>query len=159
MLTQEYLHSFLDYDKDTGVFTRKVKMGVANVGDVAGYVTSKYGYRQIRILRKKYYEHRLAWLYVYGEWPVHEIDHINNNKCDNRISNLRDVTHAENMRTTNHKVGRTGYRGVRISRDGKKYQAVISIKGRCIPLGTFDCPVEAHKAHLAARVRRENATI
>ncbi|MDD0156969.1 HNH endonuclease signature motif containing protein, partial [Shigella flexneri] len=64
------------------------------VGKVAG--TISYGYNAINIDGVRYFAHRLAWLYVYGEWPKQEIDHIDRNRRNNAISNLRDVSRVVN---------------------------------------------------------------
>ena len=90
-LTQEYLKSILDYDLDTGIFTWKInKAKRTKIGDIAGW--SYNGYREIEINDKKYKAHRLAWLYVYGEMPNKLIDHIDGNRSNNKISNLREAT-------------------------------------------------------------------
>ena len=77
MITQKELLENLVYDKDTGVFTRKISLNTKiRVGDVAGGKDVK-GYVCIRVMGKTYKAHRLAWLYVHGKWPENEIDHIN----------------------------------------------------------------------------------
>ena len=86
----------LKYIPTTGEFIRLVTRPRAPKGSVAGTINGR-GYRWIRVLNKRYQAHRLAWLFYYGEWPENEIDHINNDKDDNRITNLRDVTHGENQ--------------------------------------------------------------
>jgi len=82
------------------------------------------GYIAIRIDAGAYLAHRLAWLYVYGEWPTGEIDHINHNRSDNRISNLRDVTGSENSRNRQRETT-----GVTYHKRASKWQAQI-----CLPL-------------------------
>ena len=110
MITQEYLKSILDYNLDTGIFTWKVnKSKRSNIGDVAGW--SYNGYVSIEIDNKPYKAHRLAWLYVYGEIPKNLIDHVNNNRADNRISNLRKATYQEN--SENYKTPKTNKSGVK----------------------------------------------
>ena len=98
MLTQQQLKEHLSYDYATGVFINlRNKPGRGGgIGSVAGN-SNVNGYVYIKVMGKRYMAHRLAWLYHYGEWPVNEIDHINNIKDDNRICNLRDVTHSENQ--------------------------------------------------------------
>lgn len=71
MITQQYLKNRFDYNKDTGVFTFKVFAGSKRPGDIAGCVTSK-GYRHISIDKKAYKAHRLAWMYIYGKFPIHD---------------------------------------------------------------------------------------
>lgn len=96
MLTAERLRAALDYDPATGLFRwiERPNQKII-VGSIAGHVGRK-GYIYVTIDKRKYAAHRLAWLYVNGEWPKEQIDHINRVKDDNRISNLRDVSDAEN---------------------------------------------------------------
>lgn len=80
-ITAERLRELLEYDEDTGVFKRKARTSNRiSIGDIAGSSDAK-GYVCIRVGGKTYKAHRLAWLYVYGEWPTGEIDHINHNDC------------------------------------------------------------------------------
>lgn len=96
MLTQQLLKEILHYDPKTGVFTWKHNPGNKNLtGRVAG--CNSKGYRVIGLLGVLYYEHRLAWLYVHGEWPVGQIDHRDTNRSSNRIKNLRDATVSQNQ--------------------------------------------------------------
>ena len=90
MINSNELRALLTYDKDTGVFRRNTSSGGQEIGSIAGTI-SKYGYIRIRIKNKAYFAHRLAWLYEYGVWPENEIDHINGEKSDNRLINLRKV--------------------------------------------------------------------
>ena len=101
-LSHDRLLSLLDYDRMSGTFRWIRRQNrYANrikVGDIAGGSNKVNEYWQIRINDYLYTGHRLAWFYVYGRWPVNELDHINRDKTDNRISNLREATHIENMR-------------------------------------------------------------
>lgn len=98
-LTQKRLREVLDYNKETGKFFWKVNIAKnVRMGREAG--TIKDGYIYIRIDKRVYAAHRLAWLYHYGKWPEKEIDHINRNPQDNRLSNLRDVSKSENQRNS-----------------------------------------------------------
>ena len=102
MLTQKQLKKILYYNQDTGFFVYKKdiynlnKYLIAKQGDIAGGINNR-GYIQISVKNKLYSAHRLAWLYVYGNFPKQEIDHINHIRNDNRIKNLRDVSHKVNM--------------------------------------------------------------
>lgn len=95
-ITQERLKELLDYNPETGIFTRKIaRKGWYEVGDKTGTIDS-LGYYRIRCDGVLHLAHRLAFLYVHGYLP-REIDHINNNKSDNRIENLRSVTRTQNL--------------------------------------------------------------
>ncbi len=102
MLTQERLKDVLAYFPEAGVFVWKQRVADRiKVGDTAGSRHNKTGYLRIRLDGKEYLSHRLAWFYSTGVWPV-EIDHINRNQLDNRIDNLRDVSHSVNINNRNY---------------------------------------------------------
>jgi len=86
-LTQEQVQSFLNYNPESGVFVWKIR--ARQPGDVAGWKDKKSGYIKIKVARHSAYAHQLAWLHTFGEWPSRMVDHINQNKADNRIANLR----------------------------------------------------------------------
>lgn len=91
MVSHEYLVEILQYNKDTGEFLWR------HTNKPAGGYDSK-GYRRIKIKGRYYKAHRLAWVYHYKKWPEDQIDHVNRKRDDNRIVNLRDATHSDNMR-------------------------------------------------------------
>ena len=95
-LTVERLRELLSYDPATGKFLWRVGRQCMRAGAVAG-ATEVQGYRVIKIDGKIYKAHRLAWLYVTGEWPPEEIDHKNTDPQDNVWSNLRLATHSQNQ--------------------------------------------------------------
>jgi hypothetical protein len=97
-LDRDFLHSVLSYYPETGWFEWVEKRGPNGKGPgrQAGYVM-KNGYRIIKINFNKFLAGRLAWFYVFGDWPENEIDHINRNREDNRIENLRLSTRNQNM--------------------------------------------------------------
>ncbi|MNQ84444.1 hypothetical protein D3C85_995720 [compost metagenome] len=115
-LTSGRLKELVTYDPLTGVFLRKGCTAKVGYNPVDWYVT-------ISIDGQKYQAHRLAWLYVYGEWPSNFIDHINQIKNDNRISNLRDVTKSVNSSNTPVRSHcRSGHKHIKYdSRDGRYY--------------------------------------
>lgn len=151
-LTHQSLREHLDYNAATGEFKRKIWPGnQVRVGDIAGGI-NPLGYRQIAIKGVQFYAHRLAWFYVHGEWPSNQIDHINHNRDDNRIANLREADDAEqrkNMsRPANNTSGVTG-----VSPAFGKWSAQIKHRGRKIHLGLFQ-----EKAHaIIARKAAEKA--
>lgn len=150
MIELEKLKELLNYNEGTGIFTWKKHKGV-KYGTIAGTIRPD-GYIQIGLLRKHYLAHRLAWFYVYGSWPIEEIDHINRVKNDNRIINLREATRLDNNINSNMP-NETGYKGVR--KTGKRFQSQINISSKQIYLGIFDTAEEAHQAYLAAAVERD----
>lgn len=99
--------------------------------------------------------HRVAWRLFHGKWPDHQIDHINGNKSDNRIANLRDVTQFVNMQnqTRPHKGNTAGRLGVTYSRHRKAnpWRAMIKVNGKNISLGSYSNPDDAHAAYLKAK--------
>lgn len=126
MITQEQLKLILNYDPETGEFNWLVKpRNRASIGGVAGHLR-KNGYREISIKGKKYYAHRLAWLYMTGSWPKEHIDHINGNPSDNRFCNLREATRSQNMHNQGVCSNNTsGYKGVCWHKSNQKWEACI----------------------------------
>ena len=153
-LTAEKLRELLSYDPATGEFRWLiVKNNRIKAGDVAGTPTGN-GYRQIGVSGELFLSHRLAWLYVYGRWPENCIDHANGIRDDNRIENLREATHAENMQNirrvpANKKSGAP--LGASFSARDKRWQAHIKVENKSKSLGYFDTAEEAHAAYLKAK--------
>lgn len=152
MITQSQLKELFNYDADTGIFTRIKTICNCIAGSVAGSKHS-HGYITIRVSKKRYYAHRLAWLYVYGSFPKNDIDHINGIKDDNRISNLRDVLHSVNIQNKNRALGNntSGYLGVNFHKENNKYRATICVDGTSSHIGYFINPELAYKAYLTAK--------
>lgn len=149
-LTAGKLRELLEYDPETGIFIRKKSMRSDRIGKSAGCMQPT-GYVIISVLCKPYLAHRLAWLYVNGTWPSGDIDHINRDKSDNRISNLRDVSRSENMgNATATKVSKTGMRGVHFAKHAGRYRAQIRDRGVMRSLGYFDTAADARAAYEAA---------
>jgi len=152
-LTHEELVRQLDYDPTTGIFRWKSerKRGIAT-GTVAGYA-DKRGCIAIRVNRHLWLAHRLAWLYVYGSFPQHSIDHINGDPGDNRISNLRDVPHKVNQqnRRRPNKNNVIGILGVSRAADTGKFVAAVTVDGQAVKLGSFETAQQAHEAYVAAK--------
>ena len=154
MNNEDRLKKALHYNPDTGVFIWiNNNNSRVNAGMIAGSLNGS-GYQIISIDAKRYYSHRLAWLYVYGELPSCQIDHINGIRTDNRIINLREATNAKNQQNlkkcrANNKIGLLGVDYFKYSK--KKYRAQIMIDSKQKCLGYFETPEEAHEAYLDAK--------
>lgn len=144
MLTQQKLKSILSYDPLTGYFTRIASKLTNKIGTKAGTITST-SYISINVNGRSYQAHRLAFLYMTGEWPKEQVDHINGICDDNRWSNLRDCTRSENFRNTGaRKNNKTGVKGVTKTPKGR-YAVMFS-------LGTYDTLEEAKNAYAKAAI-------
>lgn len=148
-MNQQTLKDNLHYNQTTGIFTwLKTKSRSIKIGDIAGTVNKSY----IRIIinGNAYQAHRLAWLDVYGEIPSNDIDHINHDKSDNRINNLRCVTKRENQQNRTININNvSGFTGVSWNKCAKKWQARIKIASKYKHLGLFtnlDDAIAARKA-------------
>ena len=154
LLTQERLKQLLDYCQETGLFTWKVANGPrVHVGDVAGHGSAR-GYVLIGVDGRVYRAHRLAWFYVNGIWPEKSIDHINGNRADNKISNLRDVdnkTNMENQSRASSQNKSSGVIGVSREQSRKRWRAHITTNKKMIHLGYFDTIKEASDAYIIAK--------
>ena len=145
LITQSKLQSLFIYDKDTGIFTWK------HSGIKAGNTDKVTGYHKIGIDNKQYKAHRLAWIYMYDAVP-NNIDHINHIKIDNRICNLRDVTHTQNNRNLIiSKVNTSGVIGVK--KRGTSFIAEIQVDNKKIYLGSFKNIEDAKEARCGAEVK------
>lgn len=147
------LKNVLDYDPNTGIFTWKVDLYagknnnrlLVNQGDRAGFVNHEY--RFIKYKGKRYAEHRLAYLFVYG-WVPEYIDHINGDKSDNRISNLRECNKYQNGQNRPKLSNNTsGFKGVYVNPKSGRYIAKIRVDGELHYIGTFDTPELAARAY------------
>jgi hypothetical protein len=148
MITQDRLRELFDYTG--GEFVRRTNRGGQKAGTVAGTKDS-YGYVQFSVDGHLYLAHRAAWLYAHGEWPPFELDHINGDRSDNRIDNLRpsDRLHNTAHRHTARSDSKTGSVGVSIKRG--KYIARLQFNGQRRFLGEFDGIEAASSAYRAAR--------
>ena len=146
MITQQYLKTRLRYRPETGFF---YWLNGPREGKTAGWLSVR-GYMQVSLLGKKHYTHRLAWLYTHGSIPEY-LDHINRDKIDNRLANLRPATaqqNACNKVSTNKTTGLpTG-----VYHNRKRYCAQVMQNKKTICLGTYDTPEEASVVYQAKRL-------
>lgn len=148
LITSDLVRELFAYDPLTGIVTRRVtRCSVAREGSVVGSLGG--GYLIVSIESRRYQLHRIIWLYVHGYWPCDVIDHINGIPTDNRLSNLREATVAENVRYRRRRGGcKAPYKGVMHTRSGK-WQAQIYFQGKSHNLGTFATPELAHAAYVS----------
>lgn len=150
-LTQERLMELLRYEHETGNFYwRTTGKGRKNICEPAGALDGD-GYRRIHITSGIYSCHRLAWLWMTGEWPTHDLDHINGVRDDNRWDNIREATSALNAQNRRRaaKTSSTGYLGVVPYEN--RFQAQIKVNGKTTHLGSYKTAQEAHGVYVNAK--------
>lgn len=146
-LTIERLRHLLNYNQETGLFTRRVGVRGYAAGSSVGHQRSD-GRKQISVDWGRYLASRLAWFYTKGKWPKNEIDHINGDYSDDRICNLREATRSQNLMNTRIRSDNTtGYKGVHWSKEKKKWKSVIHLSSGPKHLGYFDDPETAYGAY------------
>lgn len=150
-LTADRLKELLIYDHTSGLF--KWKNHKKMRGKHAGHDRGD-GYILMGVDGVTYRAHRLAWLYHYGQWPLHHLDHINGIPSDNRIKNLREATVAQNMANSKRpKTNKSGYKGVSWSTKAKKWQVHIRIDGASKFLGLFKNPQDGYAVYCMAAIK------
>ncbi len=138
------VRQLFDYNSETGEFIRFIGIPGASAGIVKGCIRSD-GYDQISVNRKRELTHRLVWLWVHGYLPE-QIDHIDGNRLNNRIANLREATTSQNHGNMARPTKNTsGYKGVR--QRGKRFYASIKHNRKMLYIGTFATAEEAHIAY------------
>lgn len=154
MLTQKRVHELLALDPEIGTLTRRIQTSSnARAGTIAGSRNAR-GYILIRLDGKYYLAHRLIFFMMVGRWPEHQIDHINGDPSDNRWSNLREATPAENSRNLRTKSSNTsGVTGVGWDARRGKWRAEIKVNLKQIHLDRFVKFEDAVAARRAAEVK------
>ena len=153
MITQIKLHALLHYNDLTGLFYYRKDTHMHKAGGQAGKTTN-HGYIRIYIDGGAYLAHRLAWLYMHGEFPKNDTDHINGITTDNRISNIRPVTKAENLRNKKlYASNKSGVHGVRWEDSRNKWRARICIDKHMICLGRFEFKWDAICARKSSEIK------
>lgn len=124
-----------------------------HAGTEAGVATDTHGYKAITVFNKRYLVHRLIWAIHYGVWPSGQIDHINGDRSDNRIENLRDVSQSQNQKNAKRRSdNKSGVPGVSWHARYAKWQAAISNDGKRKCLGYFKNLDEAVQIRRAAEL-------
>jgi hypothetical protein len=143
-ITQDRLTSLYQYNPETGVFTR--------YGREVGFLNWK-GYILIQIDDKRYRAHRLAWFYTHGEWPNSQIDHIDHDRTNNAITNLRLATPTDNARNQSlHLLSTSGTTGVYWDTGHARWRACITLNYKTKHLGSYKNKEDAIAARQAANV-------
>ena len=141
-LSAQYVRRIITYNPKTGRFTRD--------GKRAGFTHKKDGYVRIKINQISYLAHRLAWLYVTGKWPKHEVDHIFGNRSDNRWKFLRNATDAQTAANVGKRANSLhSLKGIAMQKNGR-WMARIRVNKKLIYLGTYDTPQQAHRVYRKA---------
>lgn len=152
-LDLDRLQEVLDYDPETGHLIWRVRIGsMCKIGQRAGAVQKKSGYRRISIDKRSYTASHLAWFHFYGRLPENDVlDFKNRDRDDTRIENLREATFSENARNIGCRANNsTGFKGVakfNSDRNLKHYRSTVTIDGERIHLGQFSTPEEAYEAY------------
>ena len=149
-ITQQELKSLFRYEPETGIFTRLVTRGNVVAGTIV-VCKDRKGYLRIGINRFSFLAHRLAFVYMIGKEPTNEVDHINGKRDDNRWTNLRDASAAQNA--CNRKTRRdnkNGLKGVKWNASNKQWHARIQHRGRRVHLGIFKTKELAHEFYCLA---------
>jgi len=164
-LSIEQIRELLDYNPETGIFIwrqRAIRPGALARIDrnwnarfsgkqVAANVASQTGYSAMSIFCKRYNAHRIAWAHFYGSHPALEVDHINGDKIDNRICNLRLASRSQNAMNCKRKSNNTsGYKGVSFHKAAQKWHARICVDYKTLNLGLFATVEEAYTERLRA---------
>ena len=153
-LTQERVRELFDYDYENGWLIRKQTRAGIPWNKPCGHKPICNGYGRVCIDGKGYFAHRIIWLWHYGSWPSNQTDHLDRNKINNRIENLRDATGSENEQNKGLKgTNSSGFPGVSWHKRDKKYQAYIKINKKQIHIGCFTAAEEAHLAYQLAKIK------
>ncbi len=153
-ITKEELKRILNYSPETGIFVWKIKpASYIKIGDIAGHKDTR-GYIAIMINGKSYKAHRLAFLYMEGYFPEHDVDHIDRNPSNNTWNNLRHVSRQCNNRNCKiQKNNTSGVTGVRPRYKNNTWIVQIVISEKNIHLGSFKNFIDAVKARWQAEIK------
>jgi hypothetical protein len=145
----------LSYDADTGIVSRKIGVGNRWPAGPLNTMPNSAGYLRVRIDGARCFVHRLVWVIATGAYPVGDIDHINCNKADNRLSNLRQARRSENCcNKPARKDNKAGVKGIHWDKKQKAWRAEIEFEGRRFHLGSFRSAEDAAEAYRYAALER-----
>lgn len=158
ILSAELLRELFHYDPSVGVFTWRADAGCGGripAGTVAGYKDKSTGYARVKVAGKLRGVHRIVWLYVHGEWPPFELDHINGIRDDNRLKNLRSATSGENKQNLRGARcdSKSGILGVSWNKRTQKWVVHLGLNGRLVHNSSHDTIESATAARRAAELR------
>lgn len=148
MIEAKVVRQLLVYEQETGLFRWKMPRPHRGRDTRCGYARPGR-YVDIKIGKKSYRAHRLAWLYMTGEWPRGEIDHIDGDRHNNSWSNLRDVAHQTNTENRRRSRGASGLIGAH--KVNGWFISSIMVRGRVIRLGRFNTAQEAHDIYVSTK--------
>jgi len=163
----ELLRKLLRYEPETGKLfwrERPVDMFPSErackswntrwAGKEAFTAVGKWMYRVGRLQSKGFRAHRIAWTIHYGKWPEGHIDHINGDRGDNSLDNLRDVSRCENMRNSKiPSTNKSGVLGVYWDKVNSLWRASISVEGKTLNLGRYASISEAAEVRRLANIK------
>lgn len=150
-MAPDEVRSLIKYDPETGSLSWLIRRGSAQAGKAINTMSTD-GYIVVGINRKRYQAHRVAWAIHHGDWPNSDIDHINGNRADNRIVNLRLCDDSQNQCNVSKKSGSftSSYKGVGFHKGSKKWRARIRMRNKRVELGYFDTQEQAYAAYCEA---------
>jgi hypothetical protein len=148
-LTAEAVRRLFIYDPYSGLLQYRERGPRRPRGWFAGAKDPKSGYLRVQVGLRKYLVARLAWLWMTGHWPKDDVDHVDLDRSNNRWGNLRDATRSQNVANSGRRANnKSGFKGVTFKND--RWRATIVVAGRCLHLGYFQTPEEAHEAYRTA---------
>ena len=148
-ITQQFLHELFEY-REGHLFWKVDRRGNKLIGKQASRLKKSNGYQEVTINKKKYYAHRVIFMMFNGRWPE-QIDHINSDRSNNLLSNLREASNAQNNRNTKlRSTNKSGYKGVYWNKKNRNFVARITVNYKDIHLGCFKTVEEAHESYKKA---------
>ncbi len=149
--TIERVNELFDYDRISGLLVARVSRNRRRAGTIVGTLTS-HGYLRCKFDKDWWFLHNLVWFIAYGKWPVADVDHMDGDKTNNSINNLRECTRSQNKgNSKRHSVPtKSGLKGVTWQSKIEKWQARLMVRGTHLSLGCYNTPEDAHAAYMAA---------